>query len=359
MNESSDLKERPILVTGGAGFIGSCFVRRQLRRGAACVVVLDKLTYAGSPDNLAEFRDHPNVVFVQGDVADLELVGRLLREHAIGVVVHLAAETHVDRSIDDPWPFVGTNVLGTCRLLEATRRYWDGLSEDQKQRFRFVHVSTDEVFGALAGLEGAFDEQSPYRPSSPYAASKAAADHFVLAYGRTFGLPVIVTHCTNNYGPYQFPEKLIPLMILRALRGERLPVYGRGEQRRDWLFVEDHCWGLELAAARGVPGERYLFGSGCDRTNLEVVHAVCDAVDRLAEQLPHRPTRSLIEFVPDRPGHDFRYALDTQRTCRQLGWKPRTEFHQGIEATVRWYLEHPEWVAAVRRRYDLRRLGLG
>lgn len=348
-----------VLVTGGAGFIGSCFVRQQLATAIEKVVVLDRLTYAASLENLSEVQTDSRLVFIQGDIGDIPLLSEILRQHQIGRVIHFAAETHVDRSIDDPWPFIQTNVVGTCRLLEAVRQYWRDLPERLRRHFRFVHVSTDEVFGSLQGTDGAFTEDSPYRPNSPYAASKAAADYFVRSYHQTYGLPTMITHCTNNFGPYQFPEKLIPLTILNAVAGRPLPVYGHGHQRRDWLYVEEHCRGLAMVAERGVPGERYLFASGRDRSNLEVVETICAVVDRLCPHLPHRPTRSLITFVPDRPGHDFRYALDTRRTEQLLGWKPTNAFEQQLEATVRWYLEHPGWVSATRQRYDQRRLGLG
>jgi dTDP-glucose 4,6-dehydratase len=353
------LKDLSFLVTGGAGFIGSCFVREQLAGRVGHLVVLDKLSYAGSMDNLSPCLDADRFRFVQGDVADDQLVATLLREHHVDVIVHFAAETHVDRSIDDPWPFVHSNVVGSCRLLEAARRYWRELDEHHRRVFRMVHVSTDEVFGALEDEQGRFDADSAYRPNSPYAASKAAADHFARAYYQTYGFPVLVTYCTNNFGPYQFPEKMIPLMILNALSGRPLPVYGQGRQRRDWLYVEDHCRGLRLAVQYGVPGGRYFFASGQDRSNLEVVRAICATVDRLCPQLAHRPCETLITFVADRPGHDFRYALDTRATCQELGWSPDPDFLKHLEATVRWYMENRQWVDATRRRYQQQRLGLG
>jgi dTDP-glucose 4,6-dehydratase len=348
----------PILITGGAGFIGSNFVRQWIDEEKTAVVNLDKLTYAGNLDSLAEVADSPLYVFVQGDVGDGPLVSRLLEEHRPRAVVNFAAESHVDRSIDRPAAFVQTNVVGTFRLLEAARRYWSELDQPDRSRFRFLHVSTDEVYGSL-GPRGAFNEQSPYAPNSPYSASKAAGDHFARAYHHTYGLPVLMTNCSNNYGPYQFPEKLIPLMILSAVAGKPLPVYGDGQQVRDWLYVEDHCRAIRAVLARGTPGEVYNIGAACQRTNLAVVERIAAIVDRLRPELPHRPCSSLITFVTDRPGHDRRYAIDAAKIRRELGWEPREGFDSGLERTVRWYLENRTWVERVTSgKYRGERLGL-
>lgn len=347
-----------ILVTGGAGFIGSGLIRHLLAETACRVVTLDKLTYAGNLDSLGAGREHPRHHFVQGDVGDQPLVTRLLEDHQPDAVVHLAAESHVDRSIDSPEAFVQTNIVGTFRLLEAVLNWWQRLPPPRRDTFRLLHVSTDEVYGSAAA-DTAFTENSPYAPASPYAASKAAADHLVRAYHRTYGLPVLITNCSNNYGPYQFPEKLIPLMTLNALEGKPLPVYGDGRHQRDWLFVADHVQALHRVLQHGRPGETYNIGGGAVRSNLEIVTAICDLVDRLRPELPHRPCRNLIRFVPDRPGHDRRYALDCTKIAQQLGWRPSTSFEAGLEATVRWYLDNPGWVQrACAGRYALQRLGL-
>jgi dTDP-glucose 4,6-dehydratase len=346
-------------VTGGAGFIGSCLVRQAVGGRLARVVTLDKLTYAGSPESLRDVRDDPLHTLVRGDVADRDLVGEVFRACRPSAVVHLAAESHVDRSIDGPRAFLGSNVVGTFTLLEAARDHWRRLPASERASFRVLVVSTDEVFGSL-GPEGRFTESSPCAPSSPYAASKAAADHFARAFQRTYGLPVLLTRCSNNYGPYQFPEKLIPLVTLKAVRGEPLPVYGDGGQVRDWLFVEDHCQALWAVLDRGQPGESYNLGGGAERTNLQVVRAVCAAVDRLRPGLPHGPSESLIRFAEDRPGHDRRYAVDAGKAHSELGWSPTVPFDEGLEGTVAWYLSHPEWVESVTRgRYGGERLGLG
>jgi len=348
-----------VLITGGAGFIGSNLIRQWLAEENTRLVNLDKLTYAGNLDSLADVADNPRYEFVHGDICDARLVCRLLSEHRPQAVIHLASESHVDRSIDGPAAFVETNVVGTFRMLEAARRYWSDLPEPDRSQFRFLHVSTDEVYGSL-GPEGRFTEATPYAPNSPYSASKAAADHFARAYHRTYELPVLVTNCSNNYGPYQFPEKLIPLMILNALKGRPLPVYGDGQQVRDWLYVEDHCRAIRAVLARGTPGEVYSIGGDCERTNLEVVKAVCEIVDRLRPNLPHVPCSSLIRFVADRPGHDRRYAIDAGKIRRQLGWQPQEGFHSGLERTVRWYLENRTWVERVTSgEYRGERLGLG
>jgi dTDP-glucose 4,6-dehydratase len=350
---------KTILVTGGAGFIGSNFVRQWLAEEEAPLVNLDKLTYAGNPDSLADVASDPRYTFVEGDIGDTALVPRLLLEHGVKAVVNFAAESHVDRSIDTPADFVQTNVLGTFHLLDAARHYWNDLPPAQKEAFRFLHVSTDEVYGSL-GPEGKFTEQTPYAPNSPYSASKAAADHFARAYHHTYRLPVLVTNCSNNYGPYQFPEKLIPLMILNAVEGKPLPVYGDGQQVRDWLFVEDHCRAIRAVLAGGTPGRVYNIGGDCERANLDVVKAICATVDRLCPDLSHGPTESLIEFVTDRPGHDRRYAIDATRIQTELGWRPRENFESGLEKTVRWYLENRTWAERIASGvYRRQRLGLG
>jgi dTDP-glucose 4,6-dehydratase len=348
-----------ILVTGGAGFIGSCFVRAWLAGAQASrVVVLDKLTYAGSVENLAEYRADSRLLFVQGSIEDQTLVGELLQQHRPRRVVNFAAESHVDRSIDDPLAFVTTNVMGTCRLLEACLEFWHRQEADASKSFRYLHVSTDEVFGEL-GSEGIFDESSRYAPNSPYAASKAAADHFVRAYHKTYGLPTIITNCTNNYGPYQYPEKLIPLMIRRAMTGRSLPVYGRGDQVRDWLHVEDHCLGIRKALSLGKPGQVYLFGGNSERTNLQVVEAICGILDAVSPMPEGGSYQSRVEFVKDRPGHDYRYAADTSNLRAQLDWQPMTSFEQGLRDTVNWYVSNQSWIERVLARSpDATRLGL-
>jgi dTDP-glucose 4,6-dehydratase len=348
-----------ILVTGGAGFIGGCFVRQIVADGAARVVNLDLLTYAGVLDSLGAALIDPDHTFVRGDVGDRALVDSLLAEHRPSAIVHFAAESHVDRSIDGPRAFLKANVVGTFELLEAARGYWERLDGPERDSFRFLHVSTDEVFGSL-GASGKFDEMTRYDPRSPYSASKAASDHFVRAYFHTYGLPTLVTNCSNNYGPYQFPEKLIPLMILNAVNGRPLPVYGDGGNVRDWLFVEDHCLAIRRVLEAGRPGETYNVGGNSERTNLEVVRAICDAVERLRPGLAHSPCHDLVRHVPDRPGHDRRYAIDASKIARELGWSPRVDFETGIAETVRWYLENPEWVDRVTSgAYRGGRLGLG
>jgi dTDP-glucose 4,6-dehydratase len=348
-----------ILVTGGAGFIGCNFIRQWLDEEKPSLVNLDKLTYAGNLDSLADLKNDPRYTFVQGDICDASLVGRLMIEHRIKTVVNFAAESHVDRSIDNPGEFIQTNVVGTFRMLEAARVCWNDLNQKDRPEFRFVHVSTDEVYGSL-GPTGLFTEKTPYAPNSPYAASKAASDHLVRAYHRTYGLPVLVTNCSNNYGPRQFPEKLIPLIVLNALEGKPLPIYGDGQQIRDWLFVEDHCRAIRTVAAGGTPGETYNIGGDCQRTNLDVVKTICSIVDELRPGLPHGPCSSLIEFVTDRPGHDRRYAIDAGKIKRELGWKPQEDFRSGLERTVRWYLENQTWVDRVTSgKYRRQRLGLG
>jgi len=333
-------------------------VRQLVGRRECRVVNLDKLTYAGNLDSLEECLDDPLHVFVQGDIADAELVSGLLEEHRPDAVVNLAAESHVDRSIDGAAAFVETNVVGTFSLLESVRQYWRGLPPGECEAFRFLHVSTDEVYGSL-GPAGAFRETTAYSPRSPYSASKASSDHFVRAWFHTFGLPTMVTNCSNNYGPYQFPEKLLPLMVLNALEGRSLPVYGDGGNIRDWLFVEDHCEALWMVLRAGKPGETYNIGGNCERTNLQVVEQICATVDRLRPDLAHGPCKGLIRFVQDRPGHDRRYAIDAGKIRQQLGWRPRQDFESGLERTVRWYLENGDWVERVTSGvYRRERLGL-
>ena len=343
-------------MTGGAGFIGSNLVHYALEHTSDRIVVVDKLTYAGSLLNLQDTLDDPRVTFVRADIADPEAMTRVFAEHRPGAVLNLAAETHVDRSIDTPRPFVDTNIVGTFVLLEAARRLYAELPAADRDSFRFLHVSTDEVYGTL-GASGLFSEETPYAPNSPYAASKASADHLVRSYFHTFGLPVLITNCSNNYGPYQFPEKLIPLMILNAIDGRALPIYGDGANVRDWLHVEDHCAGILLVLAKGRRGEKYNVGGGNERTNLEIVDRICDAVEELASTASNR--RALKTFVPDRQGHDRRYAIDATKIRRELGWAPRHPFEKGLRETVRWYLEHREWCEQIQAgRYDRERLGL-
>ena len=350
-----------ILVTGGAGFIGGCYVRQVLADSGSDlerIVNLDKLTYAGNLDSLDAIRDDPRYVFVQGDIGDREHVAALLAEHRITAVVNFAAETHVDRSIDGPRAFLDTNVVGTFELLVATLGYWKTLEGTDRDAFRFLHVSTDEVYGSL-GAEGKFTETTPYDPHSPYSASKASSDHFVRSFQDTYGLPTLVTNCSNNYGPCQFPEKLIPLMILNALEGKKLPVYGDGRNIRDWLYVEDHARALALVLSQGRTGQTYNIGGNSERTNLEVVNAICRTVDELRPGLPHAPCSSLLTFVADRPGHDRRYAIDTTKIESELGWKPLETFETGLRRTIAWYLDHPIWVErATSGKYRRERLGL-
>ena len=336
-----------ILITGGAGFIGSNFVLDWLAAGGEPLVNLDKLTYAGNRQNLASLQGDNRHAFVVGGIEDGGLVGELLRAHGVRAVVNFAAESHVDRSISGPGAFIDTNVVGTFQLLEAVRAYWQGLPADEQQAFRFLHVSTDEVYGSLGPDDAPFTEQHPYRPNSPYAASKASSDHLVRAYGETYGLPVLITNCSNNYGPYHFPEKLIPLVIHHALAGKPLPVYGDGRQVRDWLYVKDHCSALRLVLEAGRVGETYNVGGDNERTNIEVVTTICTTLDRLRPRSDGAAYASQIAFVKDRPGHDRRYAIDAGKLRRELGWVPAESFATGLEKTVRWNLDHPEWIAAV------------
>lgn len=344
-----------LLVTGGAGFIGSAVVRRALAEGRR-VVNLDKLTYAANLENLASAAHHPGYAFVQADICDGEAVRQVFERYRPEAVMHLAAESHVDRSIDGPLVFVRTNVEGTAVMLEAARRHWSALEPGPREAFRFMHISTDEVFGSLE-TEGRFDEQTPYAPRSPYSASKAGSDMLVRAWAETFGLPCLISNCSNNYGPFQFPEKLLPTVVLNALDGRPIPVYGRGENVRDWLHVDDHAEALLSILDRGRPGETYCIGGDGEVSNLELVHRICAALDALRpEAAPHA---ELIRFVTDRPGHDFRYAIDHGKLTGELGWRPRTPLDQGLADTVRWYLENRSWWAGIRARgFSGGRLGL-
>lgn len=356
-----------VLITGGAGFIGSNLVHYALAHTADRLVIVDKLTYAGSLLNLEGALANPRVTFVRADIADRQAMAKVFADARPAAVLNLAAETHVDRSIDSPHPFIDTNIVGTFVLLEAARQFVTGLSGGERAGFRFLHVSTDEVYGTL-GSTGQFSEETPYAPNSPYAASKASADHLVRAYFHTYQLPVVLTNCSNNYGPRQFPEKLIPLVVLNGVEGRPLPIYGDGGNVRDWLHVEDHCAGLLLVLGMGRVGEKYNIGGGSERSNLEVVDLICHALD---EQLPPASNtalasrhvasyRDLKTFVADRPGHDRRYAIDASKIRRELGWAPRHTFESGLAATVRWYLDHQDWCQAVQSgRYGRERLGLG
>jgi len=336
------------LVTGGAGFIGSNFVLLQRGRGDVRIVNLDLLTYAGNLKNLESLKDDPGHIFVQGNIGDQGLVRDLLGSYRPSAVINFAAESHVDRSIVGPEDFIQTNVVGTFRLLEEARRYWDGLAAAEKSSFRFLHVSTDEVYGSLQSDDAPFHEATAYAPNSPYSASKAAADHLVRAYHHTYGLPTLTTNCSNNYGPRQFPEKLIPLIILNALKGEALPVYGDGLNVRDWLYVEDHCGALRLVLELGEPGSVYNIGGSCEKANMEVVRTICRLLDEMMPGSHHVPHDSLIRLVKDRPGHDRRYAIDSRKIESELGWRPRETFETGLIKTIRWYLDNPGWVESVR-----------
>ena len=345
-----------VMVTGGAGFIGSAVCRRLVGHDRVPIVNVDKLTYAANPGSLATIVDDPLYAFERADIRDRAAMDAIFARYQPTAVLHLAAESHVDRSITGAAAFIDTNVVGTYQLLEAARDYHMGLPLHQRERFRFIHVSTDEVYGSL-GPEGRFREDTPYQPSSPYSASKAAADHLAHAWFKTYGLPVIISNCSNNYGPCQFPEKLIPLIILNALDGEPLPVYGDGSNVRDWLYVDDHAKGLITLLERGRLGEKYNFGGDSQRTNLVVVEQICDVLDRLAPDA--RPRRSLVEFVTDRPGHDLRYAIDASKARYELGWEPQESFESGLERTIRWYLDNRAWWEPLRNRvYRGERLGL-
>ncbi|MBF8795664.1 dTDP-glucose 4,6-dehydratase [Pseudomonas monteilii] len=337
-----------ILVTGGAGFIGANFVLDWVAQSDESVINLDKLTYAGNLQNLASLEGNPQHQFVQGDIGDFDLVQRLLAEHKPRAVINFAAESHVDRSIHGPEDFIQTNIVGTFRLLEAVRGHWKGLDGDARQAFRFLHVSTDEVYGSLAEDEPAFTEKHQYEPNSPYSASKAASDHLVRAYHHTYGLPVLTTNCSNNYGPYHFPEKLIPLMIVNALGGKALPVYGDGQQIRDWLYVKDHCSAIRRVLEAGKVGEVYNVGGWNEKPNLEIVNRVCALLDELRPRADGKAYSEQISFVTDRPGHDRRYAIDARKLERDLGWKPAETFETGIRKTVQWYLDNWQWVENVQ-----------
>lgn len=348
-----------ILVTGGAGFIGSAVIRHIIRNTADSVVNLDKLTYAGNLESLAEVSDSPRYRFEQVDICDRSEVERVFREHQPDAIMHLAAESHVDRSIDGPAAFIETNIVGTYTLLEVARQYWQGLDDARKSAFRFHHISTDEVYGDLEGPEGLFLETTPYAPSSPYSASKASSDHLVRAWYRTYGLPVLITNCSNNYGPYHFPEKLIPLVILNALEGKSLPIYGQGTQVRDWLYVEDHARALYKVVTEGLVGETYNIGGHNEKQNIEVVNTLCDLLDEFRPRSDGSSYRTLITHVQDRPGHDLRYAIDAGKIQRELGWTPQETFESGIRKTVLWYLENQEWCRRVQDgSYQRERLGI-
>jgi dTDP-glucose 4,6-dehydratase len=352
------MDKQTILVTGGAGFIGSAVCRHLVATGRYRVVNFDKLTYAGNLESLRDIAQSPDYVFCRGDIADAATVLAILRRERVHKIMHLAAESHVDRSIDGPAIFLETNVLGTFRLLDAALLYWREADEAVREQFRFHHISTDEVFGELPFESGIFTEETPYAPSSPYSASKAASDHLVRAWHHTYGLPVVLSNCSNNYGPYHFPEKLIPLTIINALEGQPLPVYGQGANVRDWLFVEDHAAALELVMTQGRIGESYNIGGRAERTNLQVVEAICDLLDLRRPLADGRRHRALISFVEDRPGHDRRYAIDPSRAEQQLGWRPRETFETGLAKTVDWYLANEWWWRPIRAQtYDGERLG--
>jgi dTDP-glucose 4,6-dehydratase len=353
------MSRRTLLVTGGAGFIGSAVCRHLVGRGDTRVVNLDKLTYAGNLASLADVAASPNYRFVEADIGDSAAVSALLAEERPDAIMHLAAESHVDRSIDGPGEFIETNIVGTFRLLQAALGYWRGLEAEEKARFRFHHISTDEVFGDLPFDEGVFTEQTPYDPSSPYSASKAASDHLVRAWQHTYGLPTVVSNCSNNYGPFHFPEKLIPLVILNALHERSLPVYGRGENVRDWLYVEDHARALDRIVTDGRSGETYLIGGRAERTNLEVVRTICRLLDDRRPRSGGSRYEDLIEFVADRPGHDRRYAIEPSKSERELGWAARESFESGMGKTIDWYLAREDWWRPLRdKKYAGERLGL-
>ncbi len=348
-----------ILVTGGAGFIGANFIYLQRGQDRCRIINLDKLTYAGNLVTLAGLESDAQHTFVQGDIGDRELVDKLLKLYQPQAIVNFAAETHVDRSLDNPASFVETNVTGTFNLLESARQYWKNLDELNQRVFRFLHVSTDEVFGSLSPTDPPFTETTPYAPNSPYSASKASSDHLVRAYFHTYGLPTLITNCSNNYGPYQFPEKLIPLMILNAIGGKSLPIYGDGQNVRDWLWVGDHCRAIELVLKSGKPGETYNVGGAAERNNLWLVTKLCEILDELIPDSPNAPHSKLISYVTDRPGHDRRYAIDFTKLQNELGWQPQEDIESGLRQTVQWYLANPQWCQQVtENKYDRQRLGV-
>jgi dTDP-glucose 4,6-dehydratase len=354
------MSKKHILVTGGAGFIGSNFVALALKSTDFTVINLDKLTYAGNLATVEQFQHSDRHIFVKGDIGDRQLVDSLLDRYQPQAIVNFAAETHVDRSIDGPASFIETNVNGTFNLLECARQYWRKLSATDRDLFRFLHISTDEVFGSLTPDEPAFTELTPYTPNSPYSASKASSDHLVRSYFHTYGLPTLITNCSNNYGPYQFPEKLIPLMILNACAGKPLPVYGDGQNVRDWLYVEDHCHAIALVLNKGIPGETYNVGGNAERDNMWLVDRLCAILDELRPDSPHCPHKQLVEFVRDRPGHDRRYAIDFSKLHNQLGWQPQEDIESGLRRTVQWYLDNQAWCQTVTttNNYQQQRLGV-
>lgn len=346
-----------ILVTGGAGFIGSAVVRRLISQTDDRTINLDKLTYAGSMETLRDVKDHPRHIFVQADICDGKKLREVLNGYQPDKIMHLAAESHVDRSIDGPSAFINTNIIGTYTLLENAREYWRGLPEKDRRSFRFHHISTDEVYGSL-GPEGYFTEETPYRPNSPYSASKASSDHLVRAWHKTYGLPVVISNCSNNYGPYQHPEKLIPLIINKAVSGESLPVYGKGDNIRDWLYVEDHAKALLSVANHGVPGAVYNIGGDNEMSNIEVVTRICRILDEYQRREDGQPYERQITFVEDRPGHDKRYAIDSTKIKTELGWEPAESFDSGLRKTIQWYLDNRKWYDATRKSYGGERLGV-
>lgn len=353
------MNQQYILVTGGAGFIGSNFVSQILRHTKLKLINLDKLTYAGNLATIDRFAGNDRHIFIQGDIGDRQLIENILEKYQPYAIVNFAAETHVDRSIDSPASFIETNINGTFNLLESIRQYWRKSIDEDREKFRFIHISTDEVFGSLTAEDPAFTELTPYSPNSPYSASKASSDHLVRAYFHTYGLPTLITNCSNNYGPYQFPEKLIPLMILKAFAGKPLPVYGDGQNVRDWLYVADHCSAIALVLEQGVPGETYNVGGNAERDNLWLVDRLCTILDELLPTSPHCPHKQLIQFVKDRPGHDRRYAINFTKIRRELGWEPTEDIDSGLRETVQWYIDNQAWCDIVTsNKYQQERLGV-
>ena len=348
-----------ILITGGSGFIGSALVRLFIENGSYKVLNLDKLTYAGSAGNLDSFAKNNHYQFVQGDICNINILREVFSEFQPDQVYHLAAESHVDRSIDDPITFINTNILGSYHLLETSLNYYNNLSHNKAKKFRFIHISTDEVFGSLSLTNNAFNRSTSYNPRSPYAASKAASDHIVRAWFHTYGLPIIITNCSNNYGPFQFPEKFIPLMIINCLQEKPLPIYGNGSNIRDWLHVNDHCRALQMIGSNGIIGQTYMLGGNSERTNVEIVTHLCEILDRNYPRSGNKKYSELIEYVSDRPGHDLRYAIDTSQTVNEIGWTPLTDLNDGLDETVKWYFEHKDWWQNILNiQYDGKRLGL-